>query len=169
MTVRRGQTVSRASGLWWFLAAAFLLSTIALAVIGLPRPDASSGQSGGQSASALVMFPLMVIGIAVIGLALTGLMEGRGGFHDLRARFVAPVRPRWYAALLIPPATILAVLLVLRTAVSADFAPNLFAVGVMAGLLAGLCVPRSGTWSAVEYEACDLRIHGPPCAGMRHS
>jgi membrane protease YdiL (CAAX protease family) len=160
--MRSGQTVSRARGLWWFLAAAFLLSTIALAVIGLPTLDASSGQSGRQSASALVMFPVMVIGIAVIGLALTGLMEGRGGFHDLRARFVAPVRPRWYAALLIPPATILAVLLVLRTAVSADFAPNFFVVGVMAGLLAGSCEELG--WTGFAYPRMRKRWGALPAA-----
>jgi membrane protease YdiL (CAAX protease family) len=148
-TTPHDEADARPTGLLWFFGATFLLSTIALAVVGLPRLDSSSPPGSGQSASALVMFPVMVIGVAVIGLALTWAMDGRRGLHDLRARFAVRVRPCWYAALLIPPATILAVLLVLRTVVSANFAPNFFAFGVIAGLLAGFCEELG--WTGFAY------------------
>jgi membrane protease YdiL (CAAX protease family) len=162
-TASHDQTGDRVRGLLWFFGAAFLLSTIALAVVGLPSLGSSSPPDRGQSASALVMFPVMVIGVAVIGLVLTRAMDGRGGPHDLRARFAVPVRPRWYAALLIPPATILTVLLVLRTVVSANFAPNLFALGVIAGLLAGFCEELG--WTGFAYPRMRERF-GPLLAAV---
>jgi membrane protease YdiL (CAAX protease family) len=162
MTAPHAQTHDRVKGLLWFFGATFLLSTIVLAVVGLPRLRASSPPTGGQSASALVMFPVMVIGVAVIGLALTRAMDGHRGLHDLRARFAAPVRPRWYAALLIPPATILTVLLVLRTVVSADFAPNFFAFGLIAGLLAGFCEELG--WTGFAYPRMRERFGALPAA-----
>src|SRR6516165_2957337 len=81
--------------------------------------------------------------------AVRPVVDSRRGLHDLRARFAVPVRPRWYAALLIPPATILTVLLVLRKVVSANFAPNFFAFGVIAGLLAGFCEELG--WTGFAY------------------
>jgi membrane protease YdiL (CAAX protease family) len=44
---------------------------------------------------------------------------------------------RWYAALLIPPALVLAVLYGMKTFVSADFAPNRFFIGIAFGFVAG--------------------------------
>jgi membrane protease YdiL (CAAX protease family) len=162
MTRPAGQTGGRAKGLVWFFGATFLLSTIALAVVGLPSPNAGRGHSGGQLASALVMFPVMVIGVGVIGVVLTGAREGRRGLHEMRERFIAPVAARWYAALLIPPATILTVLLGLRTIVSADFAPNFFAFGLIAGVLAGFCEELG--WTGFAYPRMRERLGALPAA-----
>src|SRR5262249_59650189 len=79
---------------------------------------------------ATVMFPVIVIGVGLAGLGLTALIDGRTAAHRLlrTARQLVPHR-RYYAALLIPPATILAAL-ILREFVSPTFTPDLFPLGL---------------------------------------
>jgi membrane protease YdiL (CAAX protease family) len=76
----------------------------------------------------------------------------------LRARFTQPVRPRWYAVLLIPPVCILVVLFALKTFVSPKFAPNFFVFGIAAGVLAGFCEELG--WTGFAYPRMRQRF-GP--------
>lgn len=88
--------------------------------------------------SGILMFPVMLLGPVVSGFLLTRLVDGSSGLRDLFSRMrKIRVEPRWYAALLIPPATILVVLLCLRTFVSPVFAPNRFFAGISFGIVAG--------------------------------
>jgi uncharacterized protein len=86
----------------------------------------------------LMMFPAMLLGPSVVGIALTRIVDGASGLRDLfsrmrRFRFPA----RWYAALVIPPAMVLMVLLCMKTFVSPAFTPNRFFIGASFGLAAG--------------------------------
>lgn len=88
--------------------------------------------------SGILMFPVMLLGPVVSGFLLTRLVDGSSGLRDLFSRMQKiRVEPQWYAALLIPPATILIVLLCLRTFVSPVFAPNRFFAGISFGIIAG--------------------------------
>ena len=87
----------------------------------------------------LMMFPIMLLGPSLAGILMTLKLDGRRGLRDLFARITLVVVPRaWYAALLIPPALILLVLLVLRIFVSPVFSPNRFFMGASFGMVAGL-------------------------------
>lgn len=86
----------------------------------------------------ILMFPAMLLGPSAIGIALTWLLDGSAGMRELfssmrRIRFSL----RWYAALLIPPAMILAILLSLKALVSPVYSPNRFLVGLAFGIPAG--------------------------------
>lgn len=86
----------------------------------------------------LLMFPVMLIGPSLTGLTLTGIADGRSGLRDLFSRMGRwHVDVRWYAALLIPPVLILAVLLTLSALVSPVFTPHLFPLGILFGLVPG--------------------------------
>jgi len=86
----------------------------------------------------LMMFPAMLLGPSVVGIVLSGLVDGSNGLRDLFARMRRIRFPaRWYAALLIPPALVLTVLLCMKTFVSPDFAPNRFWIGISFGFVAG--------------------------------
>src|SRR5215510_11459987 len=88
--------------------------------------------------SGILMFPVMLMGPAVSGVLLTRLVYGSSGLTDLFSRMRRiRVRTRWYAALFIPPVTILLVLLLLKNLVSPVFAPNSFFVGASFGIVAG--------------------------------
>lgn len=88
--------------------------------------------------SGILMFPVMLLGPVVSGILLTRVADGSSGLRDLFSRMQKiRVQPLWYAALLIPPATILVVLLCLKAFVSPVFAPNRFFVGVSFGIVAG--------------------------------
>src|SRR5438105_9429810 len=82
----------------------------------------------------LLMFPVLLIGPSLTGLTLTCIADGRSGLRDLFSRMGRwHVDVRWYAALLIPPVLILAVLLTLRSLVSPVFTPHLFPLGILFG------------------------------------
>lgn len=88
--------------------------------------------------SGILMFPVMLLGPVVGGILLTRVADGTSGLRDLFSRMRRiQVGTQWYAALLTPPATILLVLLFLKTFVSPVFAPNRFFVGASFGIVAG--------------------------------
>jgi membrane protease YdiL (CAAX protease family) len=87
----------------------------------------------------IFMFPAMLLGPSVSGILLTRVLEGRAGIRALFAQlFRWRVSLRWYLLLLLPPALVLAVLLVLKTFVSPVYAPNRFWLGILFGVPAGL-------------------------------
>ena len=143
-----------------FFALAYGLSLVALLVIGPPSlRDAPTG----WSLVPLVMFPVMVIGVGLAGLGLTALVDGRTGAEALLRSARRAARPsRYYAALLIPPAAILAALLVLRLVASPAFRPNLFPLGLLFGLLAGFC--EEFGWSGFAYPRMCARLGQLPAA-----
>jgi len=86
----------------------------------------------------ILMFPVMLLGPVTSGILLTRAVDGTSGLRGLFVRMRRiRVGVRWYAALLVPSATILAVLLVLKTFVSPVFAPNRFFIGLSFGIVAG--------------------------------
>jgi len=120
--------------------AAYFLSTFAVSWLGafaVAAPYLLRGEAIPKFAG-LMMFPAMLLGPSLVSIVLTWLADGRNGLRDLfarmrRVRIPAP----WYAALLIPPALVLAVLLCMKTFVSPDFAPNRFWIGIAFGCVAG--------------------------------
>jgi membrane protease YdiL (CAAX protease family) len=119
-----------------YFALAYLIPTIAFAVVVGPKLIRGEAM---RPTDALILFPIMELAVCVAGIALTGLVDGRRGLRDLLARIGRwRVGARWYAALLLPPALILAVLLSLGSLLSPDFAPKLFPLGIAFGLVAGL-------------------------------
>ena len=87
----------------------------------------------------ILMFPAMLLGPPLSGVLLTGLLDGASGLTDLSRRLLRwKFKAKWYVALLIPPALILAALFSLQMFVAPAFAPNLFLVGILFGVPAGL-------------------------------
>ena len=141
-----------------YFALAYLLSGIALAVIGLPRLHGATG----RPVMSLVMFPVMVVGVALIGVALTAVADGKDGLRELRSGFRRRVPRRWLAVLLIPPAGILAVLGGLSVGVSSRFTPQFFWYGIGAGVLAGFCEELG--WTGFAYPRMRARLGWLPAA-----
>jgi len=136
----------------------YLLSGVALAVIGLPKLDGG----GSRSMLPLVLFPVMVAGAGLTGIALTAVTGGKEGLRELRARFRRPVPRRWLAVLLIPPAGILAVLGGMSLGVSSRFTPQFFVFGIAAGVVAGFCEEIG--WTGFAYPRMRARLGWLPAA-----
>jgi uncharacterized protein len=87
----------------------------------------------------VLMFPAMLLGPSVCGVLMALWTDGRNGLAELFARLRRwRIGARWYLLLLLPPSLVLGVLLALRTAVSADYSPNFFLLGLLFGVPAGL-------------------------------
>jgi membrane protease YdiL (CAAX protease family) len=109
----------------------------AVAFVGIVGPRLLRGESTPPT-TALVLFPIMELVVCLAGIALTAVVDGRRGLRDFAARLGRwRVGGQWYAALLIPPAVILTVLLILSGLLSPDYAPKLFPLGIAFGLIAG--------------------------------
>lgn len=87
----------------------------------------------------LLMFPVMLFGPFLAGLFCTWALDGRAGLRDLFSRVLRLRLPiRWYAVLLIPPLLVSVVLYFLSHVVSTDYRPNLFVIGALFAVPAGL-------------------------------
>ena len=87
----------------------------------------------------ILMFPVMLLGPSLSAIFLTWFAADKPGLRDLFSRLLrARIRSRWYARLLIPPVRVLTLLLTLKTFVSPVYTPNLFLMGVLFGVPAGL-------------------------------
>jgi uncharacterized protein len=135
-----------------YFALVYLLSGVALVVIGLPKLDGTAH----RSMLPLVVFPVMVAGVGLTGIALTAATGGRAGLRELRARFRRPVPRRWLAVLLVPPAGILAVLGGLSLGVSSQYTPQVFVLGIAAGVVAGFCEEIG--WTGFAYPRMRGRL-----------
>jgi uncharacterized protein len=92
--------------------------------------------------------PAMLLGPSVAGILLTGLVDGRAGLREFRARLLKwRVGARWYAvALLTAPLSVTAALLALSL-ISPEYLPGIFTsdekvpivlMGIAVGLMAGI-------------------------------
>jgi uncharacterized protein len=87
----------------------------------------------------ILMFPIMLLGPFVSGIVLTSITGGKKALKDLAARLnPARVSKPWFLALLIPPAAILFILTFLSFTTSKVYTPNLFQLGFLFGIPAGL-------------------------------
>jgi membrane protease YdiL (CAAX protease family) len=105
-----------------------------------------------QKLDGLLMFPVLIIGPAFSGISLSYIVWGKPGVRRLfsaMGRF--KVRAQWYLPLLIPPATIFAVLSGLKLFVSVDFTPQFFPLGVLFALPAGI-LEETG-WAGFAFPA----------------
>ena len=118
-----------------YFALTFLISwTSALAVA---APNLIRHQPLPQM-TGILMFPVMLLGPSLAGIVLTRIVDGKSGLRVLLSQmFRAWVPPRWYTALLLPPALVLTVLLFLERFVSPVYAPYRFFMGILFGIPAG--------------------------------
>lgn len=144
-----------------YFAGAYLLSAIALTVIGLPKPR---GTSNEHPLISLIMFPVMVFGVAGLGIGLTALTSGRPGLDGLRGRLRQPVSRCWWLLGLIPPAAVLVVLELLTATGSNDYQPGFLIFGLGAGLVAGFF--EEFGWTGYAYPRMSSRFGPLPGALM---
>jgi membrane protease YdiL (CAAX protease family) len=126
--------IRRDTGLRAYFAITFTISWLAALCVALPwllRGLTLPNLAG------ILMFPAMLLGPSITGLALTRVAGGSAELRELGSRLGRWRLGHWYAALLIPPFLICAVLLCLQWLVSPAFAPNLFLAGVLFGVPAG--------------------------------
>jgi membrane protease YdiL (CAAX protease family) len=143
-----------------FFALAYALAGIALVVVGLPKLEVDSHHA---ASAALVVFPVMVVGVGLFGVALTWVTGGKPAVRQLWSRWRRPVRRGWLLVLLVPPLAILAVLGLLRELVSPRFTPQVFLFGIAAGVLAGFC--EEFGWTGFAYPRMSSRL-GPLRAAL---
>lgn len=106
------------------------------------------------------VMPMVVIMLAAplaVGITMTYLTGGNDGLRDLFGRMRAwRVGVRWYLALLIFPALILAVQVTLSIWFTADLAPIFNPIGVIGGLMAGF--QEETGWMGFAYPKMRARF-----------
>lgn len=118
-----------------------------------------------QSMDALILYPIMELGVFLAGIILTRVVDGKSGLRDLFARMGHwRVNAGWYAAvLLIPSCVLLVVLLTLKTTVAPLFSPGLHLDGIAYGLVSGFFEETGWTGYAfpklrLQYNALTASI-----------
>lgn len=108
----------------------------------------------------ILMFPVMLLGPSLAGIAVSRMTGGREGLRSLFSQMVRwRFQGRWYAALAIPPALVLVVLLGLKTFVSPSYSPNHFWLGASFGVPAGFLEEIGWTgcaFSLMSFESSGL-------------
>jgi len=136
-----------------YFAIAYGASALALIVIGVPTLVDAPRHFAIRS---LLMFPVLVIAVGVAGIALSGVTGGRAAIAELFRRAVRWRIPAgFYASLLLPPAAILAALLLLRLT-SPAYAPNFYPAGLAYGVIAGFF--EEFGWSGFAYPRMRRRF-----------
>ncbi|MDQ0733188.1 CPBP family intramembrane glutamic endopeptidase [Arthrobacter sp. B1I2] len=141
-------TSVRTHPLWWYYVVTFLLSWGCIVLAVWAYTGGLSPTPEQFQLTIPVTVPAMLLGPAVGSLVLTGIVSGRAGYRDLRARlFTWRVGWRWYLiALLVAPVTLAASVLALWL-YSPDYAPriataadktSIMIMGVVLGLVVGL-------------------------------
>lgn len=139
-----------------YFGIAFLVPIVGFLVVMLPR--LLRGEAI-QSLDALLLFPVMELGVFLAGIILTRVVDGKSGLRDLFARMGHwRVSAGWYAAvLLIPPCVLLVVLLTLKTALAPLFSPGFFLGGIAFGLVAGF-FEETG-WTGYAFPKLRLKYN----------
>ena len=119
-----------------YFGLAFLISYGAFMAVAGPQ---LIHREGMLPTDAAFLVPVIVVTVCLLGIVLTRIVDGKSGLRDLFARAGRwRVSVIWYTvALLMCPVLMLAMLLALSALVSPDFAPSLFPLGIVFGLLSG--------------------------------
>jgi membrane protease YdiL (CAAX protease family) len=138
-----------------YFAMTFAISWMAALLVAVPR---LLRHEALPQLTGILMFPAMLLGPSVSGIMMTWAVDGWAGLRDLFARMGRWRVGRWYAALLIPPVLVLAVLTGLSASVSPGFAPNRFWLGILFGVPAGL-LEEIG-WSGYAFPRMKVAMSG---------
>lgn len=90
-----------------------------------------------QSVDALILFPIMVVGVGMAGIVFTRIVDGKQALQAFFSRLSRWKVGWWYTVLLLPPCLIILILSILHTVISSAFALKFFPLGITFGLVAG--------------------------------
>jgi len=136
-----------------YFGIAYAASAVGLAVIGLPR----LGPGGTTNPASLAIFPVLILSVAAASIGLTALTLGRAGLSELWSRMRRfRFDPRLYLVLLVPPASVVITLTVLKLTVSPSFAPGWQLFGLPIGLVAGFFEEIG--WTGFAYPRMRARF-----------